>query len=163
MTGPTPPPEVKCHRHDGWAELVLNRPERRNAIDGLLADGLLAHLTALRADEGVRAIEGLGLAQGGAVVRVDGAVRVMGEEDDATETMALREEAGEHGHGLLGAILLIAGQEDDGLARAGALAAREVEPAGAGGEGLGGGERHGAQREGQEGTEAVHGVMRIPA
>jgi enoyl-CoA hydratase/carnithine racemase len=56
MTGPTPPTEVKCHRHDGWAELVLNRPERRNAIDGLLADGLLAHLTALRADEGVRAI-----------------------------------------------------------------------------------------------------------
>ena len=51
-----PTSEVQCHRHDGWAELVLNRPERRNAIDGLLADALLAHLNALRADEGIRAI-----------------------------------------------------------------------------------------------------------
>ena len=50
------PSEVLCHRHDGWAELVLNRPERRNAIDGLLADALLAHLTSLRADESVRAL-----------------------------------------------------------------------------------------------------------
>lgn len=47
---------VRCQRHEGWAELVLNRPERRNAIDGLLADALLAHLTALNADTSVRAI-----------------------------------------------------------------------------------------------------------
>ena len=50
------PSEVLCHRHDGWAELVLNRSERRNAIDGLLADALLAHLTSLQPDESVRAI-----------------------------------------------------------------------------------------------------------
>ena len=50
------PSEVLCLAHDGWAELVLNRPERRNAIDGLLADALLAHLTALNADDSVRAI-----------------------------------------------------------------------------------------------------------
>lgn len=28
--------EVALTRHDGWAEVVLNRPERRNAIDGPL-------------------------------------------------------------------------------------------------------------------------------
>ncbi|MBK8767680.1 MAG: enoyl-CoA hydratase, partial [Burkholderiaceae bacterium] len=39
--------EVLCERHDGWAELILNRPDRRNAIDGPLADGMLAHLQAL--------------------------------------------------------------------------------------------------------------------
>ena len=50
------PCAVQCHRHDGWAELVLNRPERRNAIDGLLADALLAQLSALNADDTLRAI-----------------------------------------------------------------------------------------------------------
>lgn len=53
---PDPRPEVQCHVHDGWAELVLNRPERRNAIDGWLADALLAHLTALNANDAVRAV-----------------------------------------------------------------------------------------------------------
>jgi len=28
---------VIVERHEGWAELVLNRPERRNAIEGTLA------------------------------------------------------------------------------------------------------------------------------
>lgn len=50
------PSDVQCRLHDGWAELVLNRPERRNAIDGLLADALLSHLTALAATDTVRAI-----------------------------------------------------------------------------------------------------------
>ena len=31
-------PAVLLVRHDGWAEIVLNRPQRRNAIDGVLAD-----------------------------------------------------------------------------------------------------------------------------
>ena len=53
---PDPRPEVQCHVHDGWAELVLNRPERRNAIDGHLADALLAQLTALNGNDAVRAI-----------------------------------------------------------------------------------------------------------
>ena len=48
--------EVLCERHDGWAELILNRPDRRNAIDGPLADGMLAHLQALNADDTIRVI-----------------------------------------------------------------------------------------------------------
>ena len=51
---PALPPQVQCDRHDGWVELVLNRPERRNAIDGLLAEALLAQLTALNADDTVQ-------------------------------------------------------------------------------------------------------------
>lgn len=47
---------VLLQRHDGWAELVLNRPERRNAIDGPLAEGLVAHLKALKNDDSVRAL-----------------------------------------------------------------------------------------------------------
>jgi enoyl-CoA hydratase len=47
---------VLLHRHDGWAELVLNRPERRNAIDGPLAEALLAQLRALHGDASVRAL-----------------------------------------------------------------------------------------------------------
>lgn len=48
--------EVLCERHEGWAELILNRPERRNAIDGLLARALLAQLKALNADDTIRVI-----------------------------------------------------------------------------------------------------------
>lgn len=51
MTGP-----VLLQRHDGWAELVLNRPERRNAIDGPLAAALAAHLHDLQGDTSVRAV-----------------------------------------------------------------------------------------------------------
>lgn len=47
---------VKIEKHTGWAELILNRPERKNAIDGPLADGMLAGLTELNADESIRAI-----------------------------------------------------------------------------------------------------------
>ena len=35
---------VESIAHDRWAELVLNRPERRNAIDGDLAMALAADL-----------------------------------------------------------------------------------------------------------------------
>lgn len=35
--------------HDGWGELVLNRPERRNAITGPLASGLREGLATLHA------------------------------------------------------------------------------------------------------------------
>jgi enoyl-CoA hydratase/carnithine racemase len=48
--------EVLCERHDGWAELILNRPERRNAIDGPLAESMLAALNALNNDPAVRVI-----------------------------------------------------------------------------------------------------------
>lgn len=48
--------EVLLERHEGWAEIVLNRPERRNAIDGALADGLLGAVTAVQADASIRAV-----------------------------------------------------------------------------------------------------------
>lgn len=49
-------PVVLLERHDGWAEVVLNRPERRNAIDGTLAADLQATLDAVRADASLRAV-----------------------------------------------------------------------------------------------------------
>jgi enoyl-CoA hydratase len=42
--------------HDGWAELVLNRPERRNAITGPLGEALTSALDRLSGDEGVRLV-----------------------------------------------------------------------------------------------------------
>ena len=47
---------VETIPHDGWAELVLNRPERRNAIDGDLGMALAGALRALDTDDAVRAI-----------------------------------------------------------------------------------------------------------
>ena len=47
---------VETIAHDGWAELVLNRPERRNAIDGDLGMALAGELRALDTDDGVGAI-----------------------------------------------------------------------------------------------------------
>lgn len=47
---------VETITHDGWAELVLNRPERRNAIDGELAMALAGELRALDTDDAVNAI-----------------------------------------------------------------------------------------------------------
>ncbi len=42
--------------HDGWAELILHRPERKNAIDGTLAAALHASLDRLAGDDAVRAV-----------------------------------------------------------------------------------------------------------
>ncbi len=47
---------VEIVMQDGWAELVLNRPERRNAIDGELGEALAERLGELGADAAVRAI-----------------------------------------------------------------------------------------------------------
>lgn len=55
-THPADPPAVLLVRHEGWAEIVLNRPQRRNAIDGALADGLAAALAEVNADPGLRAL-----------------------------------------------------------------------------------------------------------
>ncbi len=41
---------VTLTRHDGWAEVVLNRPERRNAIDGPLGIALAAAFADVSAD-----------------------------------------------------------------------------------------------------------------
>lgn len=50
------PRAVRLERHDGWAEIVLDRPARRNAIDGALADGLAQALAEVRGDPTLRAI-----------------------------------------------------------------------------------------------------------
>lgn len=42
--------------HEGWAELILNRPERRNAIEGTLAQDFADALRTVAADDSVRAI-----------------------------------------------------------------------------------------------------------
>ncbi len=47
---------VEIVRHDGWAELVLNRPERKNAINGPLGEGLAAGVQQLCEDNRVRLI-----------------------------------------------------------------------------------------------------------
>ena len=39
-----------------WAEVVLNRPERKNAITGPLGVGLAERVNALNADDEVQAI-----------------------------------------------------------------------------------------------------------
>ncbi|EHP40316.1 enoyl-CoA hydratase [Cupriavidus basilensis OR16] len=51
---PATPVLLACH--DGWAELILNRPERRNAIDGPLAAALAEILACLRQDDTIRAV-----------------------------------------------------------------------------------------------------------
>jgi len=53
---PVDAPAVRLQRHEGWAEVVLNRPERRNAIDGALADALLDALLDAEADPTLRAL-----------------------------------------------------------------------------------------------------------
>lgn len=47
---------VLIERHDGWAEMILNRPERKNAIEGSLAGDMRQALAALNSDEAIRAI-----------------------------------------------------------------------------------------------------------
>ena len=47
---------VLYERHEGWAELILNRPEKRNAIEGTLAAAMLDALRQLEADASVRAV-----------------------------------------------------------------------------------------------------------
>ncbi len=53
---PSAEPAVLLQVHDGWAEIVLNRPERRNAIEQSLAEGLVAALGQVQADATIRAV-----------------------------------------------------------------------------------------------------------
>lgn len=48
--------EVESYPRDGWAEVVLNRPQRRNAIDGPLGEHLCDALAQADADDGVQAV-----------------------------------------------------------------------------------------------------------
>lgn len=47
---------VIIESHDGWSEIILDRPERKNALTGPLASGLLAAIESLSADEATRVI-----------------------------------------------------------------------------------------------------------
>ena len=49
-------PLVNCHAHDGWQEIALNRPERRNAVIGPLVDQLIEALDAADRESNVRVI-----------------------------------------------------------------------------------------------------------
>ena len=48
--------EVEFVVHGRWAEIVLNRPERRNAINGPLGEALAEAIKRADADDGVQAI-----------------------------------------------------------------------------------------------------------
>ena len=47
---------VQLENHDGWAEIVLDRPARRNAINGPLAVELGLALAAIEDDERIQAV-----------------------------------------------------------------------------------------------------------
>ena len=47
---------VEVVTREGWAELILNRPERKNAITGPLGVELARQVNVLSADEDVRVI-----------------------------------------------------------------------------------------------------------
>lgn len=47
---------VESIDHGRWAEIVLNRPERRNAINGPLGEGIAAAIQRAGVDDGVQAI-----------------------------------------------------------------------------------------------------------
>ncbi len=48
--------EVELQVHDGWAEVVLNRPQRKNAITGPLGEDLAQALNAASADPDIKAL-----------------------------------------------------------------------------------------------------------
>ncbi|MGE3076100.1 MAG: enoyl-CoA hydratase/isomerase family protein [Dehalococcoidia bacterium] len=47
---------VFVERHDGWTEVILNRPHRKNALTGPLLEELTTAINSLAADEDVTAI-----------------------------------------------------------------------------------------------------------
>ena len=49
-------PEVEIVMHGRWAELILNRPERRNAINGPLGLGLSEALRTIDSDPQIQAV-----------------------------------------------------------------------------------------------------------
>lgn len=55
---------VLVEHHDGWAEIILNRPERKNSLTGPLATALLEAIQDVSADDALRVavIRGAGAA-----------------------------------------------------------------------------------------------------
>ena len=48
--------EVNVEIEDGWAEVILNRPDRKNAINGPLGQELESAFEMLRIDDAVKVI-----------------------------------------------------------------------------------------------------------
>ena len=48
--------EVLLERHDGWAEIVINRPERRNSITAPVSEAILGYLTEAESDDSISAL-----------------------------------------------------------------------------------------------------------
>lgn len=102
------------------------------AVDGVVEVfecGVRPFAEAEGHDDGVGGVEGFWGAEAFAAVGVDGAIVIDGEEDGAFEAVVLAEEFAEHGEGLFGAVFLVAGEEDDVFAGAGAFAAGVGDPA----------------------------------
>ena len=47
---------VKVERHERWAELILNRPQRRNALVGPMIEQLTSTLRALASEDSIEAV-----------------------------------------------------------------------------------------------------------
>lgn len=48
--------EVRLDRHDGWAEIVIDRPDRRNSITAPVSEAMLNYLTEVETDNSVSAV-----------------------------------------------------------------------------------------------------------
>jgi hypothetical protein len=66
-------------------------------------------------NNGISGIECLRMTQTAASGRVDGAIGPEAEKHGAFKAVALTEDLAEHGHGLLAAVFLIAGEQNDVL------------------------------------------------
>lgn len=105
--------------------------------DGLTGVEVLGHVGAVGPVEGAHAgadddevggVEVVPSFDASGVVGVDvGAVLAPGEEDGAIEAVLLGKDFAEHGHGFLGAVFFVAGDEDDFFAFAGSDFAIESE------------------------------------
>ncbi len=56
--------DIRTEHHDGWRAIVLNRPEKLNAVNAAMLDRLLAELTAAEQDASVRALLLTGAGRG---------------------------------------------------------------------------------------------------
>ena len=48
--------EVRMDQHEGWAEIVINRPERRNSITAPVSEAMLGYLTEAEADPNISSV-----------------------------------------------------------------------------------------------------------
>lgn len=63
-------------------------------------------------DDEIGGAQGLRARQAARVGRMDGAIRIEREEHGGGESVSLREDGGQHRHGFLGPVFLIAAEED---------------------------------------------------